>query len=380
MSSKILHILNKKRTFANTIAKLEDFDYAEGETIDPKNIIENPNISLYCLEPQNQRAIFVKIPLDIDLSQSPFLYQAQYENAQTLLAVPFEEFYQLASEIEPINKLVLIYSVGRCGSTLLSKVFNQVDPVLSLSEPDVFSQIVGMRNPDGSSDREIARLLEVCIYLQCKPTLKGKPACCVIKLRSFCIELGDLIRQIFPDATEIFLYRNAEDVVKSSIRAFQFLSNLLPTIKENIDFYSRFIPLLKDYSSYIDFTDSHAIDLHTTAWLSVMQRYLSLYAQRSSICAVRYEDLVVNPQQIIASIFKKCGLPIAEVANAYKVFEKDSQRGSNLSQENTRQNDREQPDILAIHQKIHQLLDRHPEIKISDFIVPGTLSQVKRLP
>jgi Sulfotransferase family len=374
MSSKILHIQSKKRTPATTIAKLEDFDYVEGEIIDANAIVKNPNISLYCLDPQNQRAIFVETPLDIDLSQSPFFYQAQYEHAQRLLAVSFEEFYQLASEIEPISKLVLIYSVGRCGSTLLSKVFNQIDTVLSLSEPDVFSQIVGMRNPDGSSDREIAGLLKVCIYLQCKPTLKGKPDCCVIKFRSFCIELGDLINQIFPDATEIFLYRNAEDVVKSSIRAFQFLSNLLPTIKENIDFYSRFIPLLKDYASYIDFTDSHAIDLHTTAWLSVMQRYLSLYAQRSTICAVRYEDLVVNPQQIIASIFENCGLPIAEVANAYKVFEKDSQMGSNLSQENTRQNDKEQPDISDIRQRIHQLLNYHPEIKTPDFIVPGRMA------
>ena len=57
----------------------------------------------------------------------------------------------------------MIYSVGRCGSTLLSKVFNQVDTVLSLSEPDVFSQIVGMRNPDRSNDEEVIGLLKACI-------------------------------------------------------------------------------------------------------------------------------------------------------------------------------------------------------------------------
>lgn len=133
---------------------------------------------------------------------------------------------------EPIEKMIMIYSVGRCGSTLLSKVFNQIETVLSLSEPDVFSQIVGLRNPDGSNDTEIAQLLKICIYLLSKPALKGKQSCCVLKLRSFCIELGDLIYQAFPDSKVIFLYRNAEAVVQSSISAFVYMSTMLPTIAQ----------------------------------------------------------------------------------------------------------------------------------------------------
>ncbi|MGB3510901.1 MAG: sulfotransferase [Microcoleaceae cyanobacterium] len=377
MNSQILHIQKKNRTPANTVAKLEDFDYQEGETIDPKTMIKNPNISLYCLDAQNQRAIFVETPLDIDLSQGPFFYHAQYHHAQKLIAVPLAEIPQLIEEIEPIKNLVIIYSVGRCGSTLLSKVFNQVDNVLSLSEPDVFSQIVGMRNPDGSNDDEIAQLLKLCIYLVGKPNVTGKSSCCVIKLRSFCIELGELIHHIFPDAKVIFLYRNLEDVVKSSMRSFVFLSSMLPTIKENIERYSKAIPLLKEYASYIDFTDSNAIDLYTTAWLSVMQRYLFLYKKGIPSCAIRYEDLVASPQSIVTSIFQYCELPIYEVDNACKVFTNDSQSGSNLSQENTRNNQINQLDIVDIRQKIDRLLKKHPEIQTSDFIVPGTLGYDK---
>ncbi|NEP74839.1 MAG: sulfotransferase [Okeania sp. SIO2G4] len=377
MNTKILNIQSKNRTPANTVAKLEDFDYQEGETIDPKTVITNPNISLYCLDAQNQRAIFVQTPLDIDLSQAAFFYHAQYDHAQKLIAVPLAEIPQLIEEIEPIKNLVIIYSVGRCGSTLLSKVFNQVDNVLSLSEPDVFSQIVGMRNPDGSNDDEIAELLKFCIYLIGKSNVTGKSSCCVIKLRSFCIELGELIHNVLPNYKAIFLYRNAEDYVKSAMRAFAFMSSILPTIKENIERYSKAIPLLKDYSNYIDFTDLNAIDLYTTMWLSVMQRYLYLYKKGVPACAIRYEDLVANPQSIVTSIVQYCGLPISEVDNACKAFTKDSQSGSNLSQENTRNNQIDKPNIVDIRQKIYRLLEKHPEIQTPDFIVPGTLGYDK---
>ncbi|MEA5534920.1 sulfotransferase [Crocosphaera sp. XPORK-15E] len=373
MSIQILHIQKKNRTSANTLAKLEDFDYVEGETIDPKIIIENPNISLYCLDPQNQRAIFVETPLDIDIYQPPFLYQAQYDHAQRLFAVSFQELAQLAKNINQIENLVLIYSVGRCGSTLLRNIFNQLDTVISLSEPDVFSQLVAMREPNGSNDEQIIGLLKICLAIQCKNNIIEKNSCYVIKFRSFCIQLADLIAQIVPDAKVIFLYRNAKDVIKSSIRSFVIVKKMLPEIKANIELYSRIFPLLKDYENYIDFDDTNATDLYITGWLSTMQRYLFLHKQEIITCAVRYEDLVTKPQEIVTSIFEKCGLPVSAVENACKVFKKDSQMGSSLSQENTRKNDTQQPDDLEISQKITRLLNHHSEIKTPDFIVPGTL-------
>lgn len=374
MNTQILHIQSKNRTPASLIANLQDFNYELGEVIDPKTILENPHISLYCLELENQQAIFVETPSDIDIYEAPFLYAAQYEYAQRLIAVPLEELHQLAANIkDSIGKIAIIYSVGRCGSTLLSKVFSQVDTVLSLSEPDIFSQIVAIRNPDGSNDEPLGQLLKSCIYLLCKPTVKGNPSECAIKLRSFGIEIADLIYRVLPDAKLIFMYRNAQDVVKSSIRAFVHLSAMLPIIAQNIEAYSRVVPLLKEYASYIDFTDSNATDLYTTMWLSVMHRYLLLCQQDIPICAIRYEDLVAYPQQMIGEIFNYCDLPISQVSQTCKVFTKDSQSGSNLSQENTRKNDIKIPDTLEIQEKVANLLQKHQQIKTSDFIVPYTL-------
>ncbi|WP_299489627.1 sulfotransferase [Acaryochloris sp. IP29b_bin.137] len=374
MSSKILHIQGKQRPDLLSIVKLQDFDYIEGEDIESKTILEKSNISLYCLDLQNQKAIFVETPSNIFLADASFVHQTQYEYAQKLIAVPFQDLFQLAEAWEsPIKQLVIVYSVGRCGSTLLSKVFNQVDSVVSLSEPDFFSQIVAIRNTDGSNDQEITQLLKICIVLLGKTTLKGESSCLIIKLRSFCIELGDLIYKAYPDAKVLFLYRNLEDVVKSSIRAFVFLSTMLPTIAQNIDVYSKFIPLLKDYANYIDFNDPNAIDVYTASWLSVMQRYLLLRQQGITICALRYEDLLANPHQMVTSIFKYCDLPTDEVHQACEAFKTDAHSNSNLSWKKINNNGVEIPDASKIRQKIEKLLNRHPEIKQSNFIVPGTL-------
>ena len=314
----------------------------------------------------------------------------------------------MARSIEPIKEIIIIYSVGRCGSTLLSKVFNQVDSVLSLSEPDVFSQLVGMRCSDGSNDDRITELLGFCLAFLRKKMGRQKYLFCAIKLRSLCIQLGDLINLLVPYAKVIFLYRNAEDTVKSYMGAFPFVNELLPTIEANIDLYSRwkqwdlvvrgkrlekllnpspsvlpitnlfvsypsrFIPLLNDYVNYIDF--KNCIDLYTTLWLSVMERYLLLYKQRIPTCAIRYEDLVAEPHQIVTLIFEKCGIPITEVVDACKVFEKDSQSGSHFSQENTRKNQITCSDIVEIRQKVNKLLKKNSEIQTADFIVPGTLT------
>jgi hypothetical protein len=379
MTATILHIQNKNRTPDPTLVKLEDFDYTEGENIDPLTIVENPNITLYCLDFQNQRAIFVETPRDADLFQSAFFYLAQYEYAQRLIAVPYKELPLLVDRINPTKnpiELILIYSVGRCGSTLLSKVFDRVG-IQSLSEPDVFSQIVGLRNPDKSNDEQITGILKACIYLLAKPTGDKKTSCCAIKFRSFAIELADLIYRAFPDAKSIFLYRNAEDTIKSSIRSFGILSKMLPTIKENMNLYSRFIPLLKDYADDIDFTDSQAVELYTTLWLSTMQSYLSLHKQGITTCALRYEDLVAQPEQILSDLFQQCGLAIAQVKNGCEAFNRDSQEGSSLSRENTRKNQVEPSDSLEIREKIDNLLKKHPTIKTSDFIVPDTLGYAK---
>ena len=282
MIARILHIQKKHQTQIGehiSLNNLQDFDYVEGEAIEPQVILEKPNISLYCLDPQNQRVIFVETPENMDLTDTPFFFKAQYKYAQRLIGVPYKNCHQLAKSIEDsIQQLVLIHYVGRCGSTLLSKIFNQVYTVVSLSEPGIFcNQIVALREPDGSLDDELTEILRSCILLQCKPTTQIKSSSYVLKYSAFSIQIGDLISNLFPHLKVIFLYRNAEDAVSSFINWMRNSPSIIQNKEVDFNLYTKFIPLLKTYAESIDLTDSDSTDVYTLMWLSIMERYLELY-------------------------------------------------------------------------------------------------------
>jgi hypothetical protein len=406
MAAKVLHIKKKLNIPTESVVNVRNFRYREGENVDSGIIMRSPNLSLYCLDDPKKRAIFVETPPDIDLSGAPFYYQAQFHHALRLIAVPYEDLHRLAREAgDPFENLVLIYSVGRCGSTLLSRVFNQVHEVVSLSEPDVFTQIVALRNPDGSRDRDIEELLLSCTRLlgnsagnpaghagnpagshAGNPASGEKIPCLVIKLRSFGIEIGDLMYRSFPQARIIFLYRNAEDVIESLIRTFGelgFWGRTFRAAKASaiakcwLRFFvarrkkslTRLIPLIRHYPSRI-YTDLGSVGLLLIMWLSVMHRYMILYRQGIPMVSLRYEDLIANPQEMVKPLFEYCGLPVWEVPKACGVFEQDSRSGLCLPRKLPPRRYLNLNDLV----KIYHFLKSHPDVQTPYFVAPGTLT------
>ena len=130
MTANLLVIKSRKRQNPLAPADPSDFEFSEGQDVDPQTIVTKPLTSLYCLDHANQRALFVETASGVDLSQAPFFYQAQYENTVNLFSVPYETLHQLAKEI-PLNSqsLIFVYSVGRAGSTLLGSALNAVDEI-----------------------------------------------------------------------------------------------------------------------------------------------------------------------------------------------------------------------------------------------------------
>src|SRR5437773_7971171 len=163
MEARALIIEEKLRTFPIGVVGSTDFRVRDGGTTDPRIVLQQPNLTLYCLDFENRQALFVETPSDCDLSRAPFLYQAQYDAARRLIQIPYETLHRLAAEVvlDP-SRLILIYSVGRCGSTLVSHAFNEVEGVESLSEPDVFTQMLGHWGAKDLDSAEQAELLRSC--------------------------------------------------------------------------------------------------------------------------------------------------------------------------------------------------------------------------
>src|SRR4051812_44461169 len=163
MNARVLHIVDKVTPMEFFPAVPQNFVLREGESVPPEVVLDDPDVSLYCLDDDNRQALFVQTPPGVELLQSPFYYLAQYQHAQRVIAVPYDTLHRLADELPGgAGNLVLIYSVGRCGSTLISRSLNAVDGVLSYSEADVYTQIAMLRNRDRSRDEEYLRLIRTC--------------------------------------------------------------------------------------------------------------------------------------------------------------------------------------------------------------------------
>src|SRR5687768_7975825 len=105
MTARYLNIEAHNRQDLGLIASLKDFTVSEGEPIAADIVLKNSNVSLYCFDDAAKEAIFVELPPDVNLVTVPFVYLAQYEQAQRLIAVPYDEFRALAQTLPPVEHL-----------------------------------------------------------------------------------------------------------------------------------------------------------------------------------------------------------------------------------------------------------------------------------
>jgi hypothetical protein len=365
MEARSLIIEEKLRTFPISVVSPSDFRLREGEAVDPRILLQQPNLTLYCLDFENRQALFVETPPECDLSRAPFLYQAQYDAASRLVQVPFETLHRLAAEVEidPAS-LILIYSVGRCGSTLVSRAFNEVAGVDSLSEPDVFTQMLGHWGADNLEGAEKAQLLKSCTLLQCTPG-KGQGATAwALKFRSMVMAMGNLFYSVFPEARLVFLYRNAAPWGRSFLRLMRVPDPAAPTPLTGGGGFRRAIPRLASRES------ASRLELLACMWVSVMENCLEVQQRGIPMFLARYEELNAHPREVLAAMFAYCGLSPSGVGNLDAVLEEDSQAGSPLSRASVEEAPVPvtQEHIDALCRLIHEF---SPELT-ADTILPGT--------
>jgi hypothetical protein len=300
-----------------------DFAFHEVAVTDPSCVLEDPALSLYCIDTDARVGLFVRTPPEVELCRASFLYKAQYDAATELVSVPFDELHQLAAAAPLLpERLVMVYSTGRCGSTLVSHAFAAAEDVTSLSEPDVYYQLHFLRDEEHP---EFEGLVKTCTTLLCAPRPAGTWE---IKLRGLNIELAGPLLTAFPGAKTVFLYRQADSWARSAARAFGWFS---PAVLA--DWYERAVRTprprsLADRPAPDRFRSPS--DLLSWLWSTSMLRALALQEQGVPMFIARYEELNARPGEVLAALFDYCGVRIAPEALA-EVLAKDSQEGTSLS-------------------------------------------------
>lgn len=365
-----LRIDAKVKQGAFGLVSVDDFRFHEGAPVDPKVVVEQSTISLYCLDHARQRAIFVETPPEADLFQAPFYFQAQYDNAQRLIAVPYDTLHLLAEEVQiDPSHIIFVHSTGRCGSTLVSHALNQADGVVSFSEPDVFTQLVALRGTDHRNDATLSTLVQDVVKVMCVAAQCGGASTWAFKFRSYVIEIGDLLFQAFPEAKTIFLYREATAWAQSFARAFPVEPGMLETSVQG--FSRKLIPRVDAYYATHTVPISY-MELFACAWVSVMERCRELLQQGAPIFCARYDHLKQAPRVVLDELLAFCGLTVGDSDRLEQVIARDSQAGTTAARTLGQPRPLSDDDIIELKRLIRfHAPNLAPDTLLADSFVPA---------
>jgi len=372
MQTRRLKVEAVKRDHPISVASPADFTFEEDGEITLEAVFGNPKLSLYCFDPENDAALFLEVDDPVAVDKAPFYYQAQAAHAVGAVSMPLKVFHQFAQQIpEPTNGLIFIHSVGRCGSTLLSKVLEGIPSIHSLSEPDDLTQLVNLRVAGKLTDEEVRRLVVSSVRWRCKPRQGPEAKQVAIKTRSEVLVLADLIGPAFPLAKHFFLYRDGVAWMRTLFRGWPAERDVYDQElnRKMEDGWARTVPLVKQYRR--DEGPMNPIQIRMMAWITCMEGYLLLRDMGIPIAAARYEDIVTDPMRVLDPFFDFCGIENVDRTVLEEILSRDSQAGTIYDREERRKSTRELTPELE--KDVKDLLDGRPLLRTPGVILPGTL-------
>lgn len=316
-------IASRNKLASLATASIRDFELEDERTVDADEVLNTGNTSPYCVDAETGRMILVEMPSTLDLSAQPFLYSAQYQYAQRVFSIDLDRFNVACDRMTDPQRLLLIHSTGRCGSTLLVNALNEVPGVSAISEPDVFTQFsMASRQTDRKLRAALARTYRSCIRLLCR----SRHALHAIKFRSIVCEHSDLLSQAMPTALQLFVYRNAIDVAASTARIAGHDPSTWVLDQKQVRGWLSLAPLLASIDAPVN-----AYDVYAALWAGPVLRYLERRSEPSWIGALRYENLATNRGRMIEELLVRCGFERNEPIRCFDAFLRDSQAGTHLA-------------------------------------------------
>ena len=195
----------------------ENFITVHDSFQDPDYVLKE-NVTLYYVT--KDEAVFVEVEQGVDVSSghhAAFVRIAQFQKARKIIVLPIHVFHQLAEKVgHPKGKLIIVSNTSRCGSTLLTQVFEETGSAIALSEPDAMNALTMLRGV--VSDDELERVIRHSVNMLCKPISRDIKAY-VLKLTAPTMAATPYLDKLYPDAYHLFMYRDGLKVAQSLARA-----------------------------------------------------------------------------------------------------------------------------------------------------------------
>jgi hypothetical protein len=154
-----------------------------------------------------------------------FLYLAQYRSATHIVRVPRQRLPDFRPDLDTSDRCrsVLIFSIGRCGSTFLSKILSRIG-YFSFSENDVYT---GLSDIECDEVRRQVILQTTWMLNRYSGAPSGDVA---IKMRAQCNVSFRDIHAALPDAKYVFVTRDLLPWARSYLGKFDISNENLAEI------------------------------------------------------------------------------------------------------------------------------------------------------
>lgn len=335
MTDAMLYTIESRSGQDAEHAHLSQFSLNMGQAVSSQIIIDESHWTPYCLDHLKREMVFVELPSDVDLSEAVFVYATQFQTARRVLVVPYESLEQLAEQIDLPENNTFIFSLPRSGTTLVSRMFNELESVWSLSEPDIFTDLSLLAATDADKD-EITHLVKISVKLMFRPQKEVNRY--VLKFRSQALFIAEQFYKAFPVAQNLFLYRDGLSFAGSFYRFARKLDVPAVINREISTNLWQALVVAPDISG-LETLIQHDVDslplevFFAAMYIRQCERYTETIDYGVPYCAVRYNELNQNRESELARIVAHCNLPEDALTRMMRAFNKDSQAGTAIARD-----------------------------------------------
>lgn len=332
MPAQLFDIVSREKPNPAQPAAIGDFGLAAAGDVAAEVVVSAPGWSLYCLDFATDQAMFTELPQDTDMSAAPFVYSIQFECAARAIVMPLAEMVELSRTVAAPSGLAFLFSTGRCGSTLASRMLAEIPGVACLSEPDGFTNLALARMtlaPDRAAE------LAAAVTRLAGLSVGGRaPDALVIKPRSEAVVHAVHYVDAFPEAKAVFLYRDAVGYVNSLYRFAQRalgedmffnspdsqkISWLLSSINGSVDLLDAYFP--------DDRAEVGHLEYMALGWVLRMDAYRAAEGTGGRLVPLHYDDLNRDRRGGTEALLAGCGISPVHVDLAMQAFARDAHAG-----------------------------------------------------
>ncbi|XP_052240857.1 uncharacterized protein LOC127851257 isoform X1 [Dreissena polymorpha] len=307
------------------------------------NCVLKPHVSLYCVT--QTEAVFVECDEleDVYASDGNF-HDAQFRHARRLVVLPRGVFHKLATDLgDPRVPVMLISSTGRCGATLMTRMFEKVPGTRIIQEPDCLTTLAFLMKTLALSAVEYDNVLTSAIRLLCKPD--DRVGMIVIRSRPCCCTQIKTIQKLMPRIRQIFLYRNSLRTVSSYIGTMsndttaqcarfiidnEVIATIMPFFRRLFHHY--FMYTLDQDPPLTSPGSMSTVGMFTSVWAACITSVVECTEKNIPVISVLYEEMLKNPWRTCSAMFERLNIRSQYVNSATDAFKVDVNKNQELSQ------------------------------------------------